>query len=416
MMPPAGTARPIATDRSAVLPTRLHRPAAGGSITGMTTEPGIELSGDQAAELGGRVARALLRECGLGRAQSSRGWGAVLRAARAEGLEELMGLALDAGAVSPPGHIAAAIGQILGRAGRMRRLAAAAFREGGLAVLRELEAAGVRYAAIKGFATAPLYGRIHLRRIADVDLVIRPRDLSRAEEVLVRRGYRVEKRDAIEVSFEPLPLEKAGRSHGVAGRPGEAGRAFLPPIDLHVRLSYEGQFDLNIDEMLGRARRLGALRVLAPEDAVLVACSDAARDCFMLAGRSIADIAVLARISSLDWDAVVERARGWGLTAAAWIALSCAKRTLGARVPPGAIARLTPSPVRAAWLRLWLDPSRLSPWRLTRRGMKRSALRFAMAVLWPALVDGFGRRAAFVARYAASKLRGRLSARGGQVA
>jgi hypothetical protein len=277
-----------------------------------------------------------------------------------------------------------------------------AFREGGLAVLRELEDAGVTYAAIKGFATAPLYGRIHLRRIADLDLVIRPRDLASAEDVLIRRGYRVEKRDAIEVSFEPPPL----------GPPlEETRRAFLPPVDLHVRLSYEGQFDLDIDEMLGRAvlssMGPGPLRVLAPEDAVLVACSDAARDCFMRKGRSIADIAVLATTSPVDWDAVVERARSYGLAAAAWIALSCARRTLGARIPPGAIARLTPSPVRAAWLRLWLDPRRLSPWRLTRRGTRRSDLRFAMAMLWPALVDGFRRRLVFVARYAAFKLHSR---------
>ena len=357
----------------------------------MANESSPRLSDDQAAELGARVVRALRRE----------------HAAKAEGLEGLVSLAFERGVLrnvtSPEGpDDAARSGQRrrpddAGRS-RLQRLAAVAAREGALAAIRELEDAGVTCAVMKGFATAPRYGRPHLRRMADVDLLIKPADLDRVRDVLRRRGYREAKSDAIEVSFGPGP-----------------GRALMLDIDVHVRLSYPGQFDFDIDGMLGRATREGSIPVLAPEDAVLVACGDMARDGFCLAGRSMTDIAVLATTSPVDWDTVVERARAWGLVAAAWVALVSARKTLGAPVPASAIERLTPSFPRRAYLRLWLDLGRLSPYRLTSRGTSRNDLRGRVAFVWPVLVDGPWRRAAFVARYPALKLRSFLGRRRGPV-
>ena len=96
---------------------------------------------------------------------------------------------------------------------------------------------------------------------------------------------------------------------------------------------------------------------------------------------------------------------GGSSAAAAWIALECARRTFGGRVPLEVSRTLRPAPAREAYLRAWLDTSRVSPFRMTRRTGGGATLGFAMCVLWPVLIDGHVRRAKFLAGYALGKLR-----------
>jgi hypothetical protein len=265
-------------------------------------------------------------------------------------------------------------------------LAAAA--EAAVDASRALAKHGIPHAVIKGASVAPLYGDISLRPMCDVDLLVRAADVVSAREALVALGYVLSVRTPVETELSPRGDHPLGVS-----------------LDLHHLLAFPGQFVPDIGGMLERATRRDGVSVLAPEDELLVAALDTARDCFAGVGRSMADVAVISRAFEVDWDAVCCRARDWGLAGAAWAALGCARIAFGARVPAEAARALRPSPAREAYLRAWLDLTRVSPYRMARRTPGGAALRFAMSVLWPALVDGPLRRARFLARYALDRLR-----------
>jgi hypothetical protein len=246
----------------------------------------------------------------------------------------------------------------------------------------------VPHAVIKGAAVAPLYGDLSLRPMCDVDLFVRAADVTRARDALGGLGYVRRVGTPVETELSPRGDQPLGVS-----------------LDLHHLLAFPGQFAPDIESMLERATPRDGVSTLAPEDEALVAALDAARDCFAGVGRSMADVAVISRAFEVDWDAVCGRAREWGLSAAAWAALGCARRAFGARVPAGAVRALRPSPAREAYLRAWLDLTRVSPYRMARRTVGGVPLRFAMCVLWPAFVDGPLRRAQFLTRYALDRLR-----------
>jgi hypothetical protein len=320
--------------------------------------------------------RALLRESG--------GWRRALGAARTEGLLPLVAAAARAGLVSPP----ECIKKSLQTKRHLSRLMLVAAAETAADASRALANSNIPHTAIKGASIAPLYGDLSLRPMCDVDFLVMSADVGRASEALTGLGLVERKRTSVETEFAPpegLPL-------GVS-------------IDLHHRLAFPEQYAPDIGGILERSALRGDIYSLAPEDEILVASLDMARDCFAGVGRSMADVAVLTRTFEIDWDAVCGRALEWGLTAAAWIALQCARRAFGGRVPSEVSRTLRPAPAREAYLRAWLDTSRVSPYRMTRQTGGGATLSFAMCVLWPILIDGHVRRAKFLASYALGKMR-----------
>jgi hypothetical protein len=231
-------------------------------------------------------------------------------------------------------------------------------------------------------AVARRYGLPGLRTFSDIDLLVAPGDFDRAREALRSLGYEEASRGEISSGFS---------------RP-RAGPLELP-IDLHRDLGYARQFGFRIEDMLGRAERSRGVPILSAEDEILSASAHAARHRMRCVGRTVADVAVVALTSRVDWPRLVERAREYGVAAATWCALMSAGLALGAPVPAEVIDQLRPGPAREAWLRLWLDFRRLSPYRLSRRGSGALGRRAAMLLLWPALSDGLGEGLAFVALY-----------------
>ena len=186
----------------------------------------------------------------------------------------------------------------------------------------------------------------------------------------------------------------------VAGQP----RGFLPAVDLHARLDYVGQFDMPMDELLGRAAEFRGLPVFTPEDEILALAAHAARHRFRGVGRSVADAWTIARTAHVSWDDVARRARKWRMSVTTWALLTCAARSLGAPIPRATLAALRPGAAKEAYLRAWLDLGYVSPWRLASRGYSDLPRRFALVVLWPALVDGVGRGATHLLSYSARAL------------
>lgn len=230
-------------------------------------------------------------------------------------------------AVVPPApNSAAGMGAALRRALMMEEL-------GGL--LRDMEIAGVACAVLKG---PPLQARLYppeLRRdSSDIDLLIRPADLDRAEEVLLRRGY---------PAPEPAARRRALASHYHV----YYERPKPPPIELHFRLF--GGFAASIPsepfldrsvvfKMEGLASIAGAsgsaeadagvgasagassptMRVLTPADELFYLLLHAA--IHMRDPRWIRDIKRWLEITpSPDWKAVMRPARECGtVNAVAW--------------------------------------------------------------------------------------------------
>jgi len=320
--------------------------------------------------LGSRVARALRRE--------HTSWRCALGAAREEGLSALVELAARGVVLEASRHDAAQWDKLRRRAA----LAGVVMEEAAAAISSRLASAGIPHALLKGAAVAPLYGRAWARPMSDIDVLVGESGLAGSREALEPLGYV----EALSSELETVLVPERGASP-------------LCAVDLHRRLGYAGQFDFPVDEMLARARRRGRVQVLAPEDELLALAAHVACHRFRGVGRSLCDIAAVALVCPVDWRAVVERARSWRVSAAAWAAFSCARRSFGAPVPRDVISRLRPGLAQEAYLRLWLDLGSVSPWRLSSRGYGALARRAALVILWPALSDGLLRGTAFATCY-----------------
>lgn len=166
-------------------------------------------------------------------------------------------------------------------AGRIRQVAAQEFvrttlrLRGGAAALAALEANGIEAAAFKGMAVlAWLHHGKPDRIIQDVDLLVRPDDVSRTVAVLEARGFRPK--------LGGVPLEEYLAF--VRDSPGAAGNEAISlvgtegtDIDLHWKL---GAFDT--DRLLAAAASVPWLgttvRVLAPADGLRLTAHHALRN------------------------------------------------------------------------------------------------------------------------------------------
>lgn len=166
-------------------------------------------------------------------------------------------------------------------AGRIRRVAAQEFvrtalrLRGGAAALAALEANGIEAAAFKGMAVLTwLHQSKPVRSIQDVDLLVRPDDVSRAVAALTARGFQPK------LGHVPFSEYLAF----VRASPGAAGNEAISlvgsdgtEIDLHWKL---GAFDT--ERLLAAAQSvplLGAtVRVLAPADGLRLTAHHALRN------------------------------------------------------------------------------------------------------------------------------------------
>ena len=214
------------------------------------------------------------------------------------------------------------------------------------AVLGGLAQAGLPVIALKGWALIPtLYGGDYGQRTyADIDLLVRPRDVAAAEEVLRRLGYQ----PAV-AELWPGHWRRYGftQPYRLAAPGGHLGKGFV--VGLHPGLFGAPFWDRRIttEELFERARPLQVEGVrawqLSPEDDVVYSCGHLAlhhrydgllRRYFELAW------VIQASGAAFDWDAVVERAAAWRLTLPAQRVLGRLNGLWPQLVPPGALARV----------------------------------------------------------------------------
>jgi len=314
------------------------------------------LSAEQTAALGRHAASSLLRE-------AHGKWRIAVHFARMEGLEPLLAYARDNGAIAVPAHAGL----------RPRERVSVLSERLGLADAREISdlftRIGIPHAFTKGAVNVPLYATAGIRPFTDLDVFVKPEDFARAGAALEKAGYTAESGNEIETAYAPR-------------EPYPIGRA----VDLHCRGNLRRQFGFDVRDAIDRAVP-GDVARLSAEDEVHSLAAHMARNKFRNSGRSACDIAVIAGIGGVDWGVVADRARDWKMTAATWASLACAREAFRAEIPADALVQTAPSRLRRACLRIWLDPLRVSPFRLKWRASGGTRGGISHFLLGPLLND-----------------------------
>ncbi len=206
-----------------------------------------------------------------------------------------------------------------------------------LSLLELFEAEGLPVIPYKGPVLAALaYENLALREFGDLDLLIRQRDIGRAQQLLRERGYRGE-------------LENARWAQGPHARiPGqylfvrEGGETLL---ELHTertlrylpeRLAFDALERRLEDFPLGGR----SIRAIVPEDLLPLLCVHGTKHLWSRL-QWIGDVARLVQLRrGIDWDLLLERSRQLKAERMLLLGLSLANGLLGAELPDRVSQRL----------------------------------------------------------------------------
>jgi len=201
-----------------------------------------------------------------------------------------------------------------------------------IVVSEVLRAADIRHAIVKGPAIATAYTNED-REFVDLDVLVAPREMSRAISQLERHG-------AVVLEDEGWP-----RSDGV----GELGLG-LPSgvaVDLHADLIHRPEvrrhFAFSVEPLLERATTAAVLDseipVLSPEDS----CTYVALHAAISGGDRLiwfADLDALVRQGGIDWEMLIRRARDAKLALVVGVMLQRAATVVGTPVPEDVLTEL----------------------------------------------------------------------------
>ncbi|HEY3322362.1 MAG TPA: nucleotidyltransferase family protein [Planctomycetota bacterium] len=220
----------------------------------------------------------------------------------------------------------------------------------------------------KGTAlTLSVYRRLGLRPFNDLDLLLSPKNLQAADELLRNLGF----------ALRPESL----------GNPTEADyvREKLPGfrvcVDLHWGFTGHDGFQAPVrmaeDEIIQRAMLESGVLVPTLEDSLLFSAANLARKC----AEPLMLVVDFARMSALgpQWDAVISRATRWRLRTPTWLGLLLAERLCAAQVPAGVLSQLAPGGCRERWFRERLQLDEL--WRSDRHKEWRYRFLFKLMCL-----------------------------------
>jgi hypothetical protein len=187
-------------------------------------------------------------------------------------------------------------------------------------ILDCLQAHSIPAIPLKGPVLAEtLHGDVALRDFSDLDVLIPPRDVERAQKALRTIDYSL-----------PAPLSAPEeRAYLAAGYEytfdGPSGRNLLELQWNIVPRFYSVAFD--VDELFSRAASVKfsgrIVHALAPEDLLLTLAVHAAKHAWVRL-HWLRDIACVAQTQHLDWTVVAQRAN---LALHAWLASACCSRT-----------------------------------------------------------------------------------------
>lgn len=305
------------------------------------------------------VARALLEGHALRhtmRAVAALDWEATVARAEHERLAPILYVALRGGAA--PAQILARLRASWMAAECQQLLAGKQLRD----IVGAFGRAGVQTIVLNGPALATAYyPDPALRPFIDLDLLVRRRDRERALKILLDHGY---------------AHETPGRSldHVPAAYLAPPAASELLPVDLHwecVGQSAAGRAaEQAAEEIWSRAVAApawgAAARTLAPEDLLIYLAANFAIHHTLTGALWQLDLALVLRRhrGTLDWDAIVARARRWGAASAMYFGLRSVGDHLGVTAPTPAMNRLRPGDLRVTLIDRLQRPEVPGPARL----------------------------------------------------
>jgi hypothetical protein len=175
-----------------------------------------------------------------------------------------------------------------------------------LSLLRKFQALGIPVLPFKGPTLAAYaYGNLSLRQFNDLDLLLRPEDLSAGQELLLAEGYR---------SGLDLPAARQSDYLRALGQVPFYHQRDASLVELHSRLMpHCFFFPLGLEELWSRAELLSlqgeVVRVLSAEDLLLVLSVHGAKHLFASLGWVSDLAALLLSRPALDVERLLDRAR-----------------------------------------------------------------------------------------------------------
>jgi hypothetical protein len=201
---------------------------------------------------------------------------------------------------------------------------------------------GIETVCLKGMALAEvLYGDPCLRTVGDIDILVRPGDISKAASLLADLGYK-----------QIVP--KQARDHPFHDEPYCKEVGFPLFLELHWALDDDKLAAFPQQDIWCRAQPLkfqgASTLMLSPEDNLLFMANHLPKHDFHVL-KFLGDVVELLKKyeESLDWDYITVSARSWQIGPAVYYVLRRAKELTGAPVPDYSLGALRPS----AW-RWWL--------------------------------------------------------------
>lgn len=193
-------------------------------------------------------------------------------------------------------------------------------------VLLRLRQDGIPVIALKGAHLAEVvYGNIALRPMGDADLLVKQKDLSRVQDLLVEEGYRASKEETFCSPEHLPPYRKEGSTS----------------IEIHFNIEGPPFSDrVDVEKLFVRAQSssIGGIETgtLCPEDLLLHLCMHASyHHGFENGIMPLFDISTTIEHYDriLDWEQVLRRSKEWGVGKCVYLALSLAERIAGASIP-----------------------------------------------------------------------------------
>jgi hypothetical protein len=198
-----------------------------------------------------------------------------------------------------------------------------------LQILETFDAEGIRAVPYKGPPLAQrLYGSVALRQMADLDILVEPHEVLRAQELLIARGYAA----LYPMSTVQTRAALRGENNLVLVRTRDQ-----QIVELHWGFaSGRSTFPLTREDFeprLGSVELAGSrVPLFAHEDLLLILCFHGSRHMWERL-EWITGVAELLRKEGLDWERVRESARRLGAERVLYLGLSLAHDLLDAPLP-----------------------------------------------------------------------------------